>query len=150
MLSVGFFAEVKKFCILLTASECFLPFAWSVKVDQPAIDNANVLLHTEHQALALLFLSFCTQSLRSRSLSQILKSSLLSPFSKKAYFPAFPAFPAPVVTLLLQAANDSPFNSIPFDESSNSNLQQCQMDVHVNFGIQPLKKLYHTTGRLSF
>ena len=92
MLSVGFFAEVKKFCILLTASECFLPFAWSVKADQPAIDNANVLLHTEHQALALLFLSFCTQSLRSISLSQILKSSLLSQFLKKPIFQLFQPF----------------------------------------------------------
>ena len=70
MLSVGFFAEVKKFCILQTASDCFLPFAWSVKADRPAIDNASVLLHIEHQALALLFLTFCTQSLRSRWLSQ--------------------------------------------------------------------------------
>ena len=69
MLSVDFFAEVKKFCIFLTASECFLPFAWSVKADRPAVDNASVLLHTEHRALALL-LSFHTQPLRSGSLSQ--------------------------------------------------------------------------------
>ena len=42
---------------------------------------------------------------------------------------------------LLQAANDSPFHSILFDESLNSNLQQCQINVHINFGIQPLEKL---------
>ena len=66
MLSVDFFAEVKKFCIFLTASECFLPFA-SAKADQAAVDNASVLLHTEHRALIL---SFRTQSLRSGSLSQ--------------------------------------------------------------------------------
>ena len=34
---------------------------------------------------------------------------------------------------LLQAANDSPFHSILFDGSLNSNLQQCQMDVRVRF-----------------
>ena len=34
---------------------------------------------------------------------------------------------------LLQAAKDSLFHSILFDESLNSNLQQCQMDVHVRF-----------------
>ena len=34
---------------------------------------------------------------------------------------------------LLQAANVSPFHSILFDESLNSNLQYCQMDVHVRF-----------------
>ena len=34
---------------------------------------------------------------------------------------------------LLQAANNSPFQSILFDESLNSNVQQCQMDVLVRF-----------------
>ena len=34
---------------------------------------------------------------------------------------------------LLQAANDSPFHAILFNESFNSNLQQSQMDVHVRF-----------------
>ena len=34
---------------------------------------------------------------------------------------------------LLQAANDSPFHSILFDESVDSNLQQFQIDVHVRF-----------------
>ena len=32
---------------------------------------------------------------------------------------------------LLQAADGLPFPSIHFDERLNSNLQQCQMDVHL-------------------
>ena len=34
---------------------------------------------------------------------------------------------------LIQQNNGSPFYSVLFDESLNSSLQQCQMDIHIRF-----------------